>query len=420
MIKRDVFDNGLCLLTESMPGVRSVSLGVWLSRGSRHEGNAAAGIAHFTEHMLFKGTTRRTAEDIAQQADSIGGQLNAFTAKECASYYIKVLDEHLPRAVDLVADLLRWPAFHDDDVGREKKVILEEIKMGEDIPDELVHELFAENFWPKHPLGRSIAGSAESVGSITSPSLRTFFERTYVADNLVVAAAGNLEHAAVRDLIGQFFGDLPSRAESIDQAPPVTQPRLIVRTKNIEQSHLCLGTHGYSQTHENRYPSYVLNTVLGSSMSSRLFQNIREKRGLAYAVSSSLESYRDVGALTIYAGCAAPEVSEVVDLVVAELRDLKARSIPMEELQRAKDISKANLVFGLESTASRMSQLARSELYFGRQIDLAEDLARLDSVNADDVQRVAADLFSKSDLAVTVLGPKCGPSLSVEQLDLGC
>jgi predicted Zn-dependent peptidase len=370
--------------------------------------------------MLFKGTTRRTAEDIAQQADSIGGQLNAFTAKECASYYIKVLDEHLPRAVDLVADLLRWPAFHDDDVGREKKVILEEIKMGEDIPDELVHELFAENFWPKHPLGRSIAGSAESVGSITSPSLRTFFERTYVADNLVVAAAGNLEHAAVRDLIGQFFGDLPSRDESIDQAPPITQPRLIVRTKNIEQSHLCLGTHGYSQTHENRYPSYVLNTVLGSSMSSRLFQNIREKRGLAYAVSSSLESYRDVGALTIYAGCAAPEVSEVVDLVVAELRDLKARSIPMEELQRAKDISKANLVFGLESTASRMSQLARSELYFGRQIDLAEDLARLDSVNADDVQRVAADLFSKSDLAVTVLGPKCGPSLSVEQLDLGC
>jgi predicted Zn-dependent peptidase len=419
MIKRDVFNNGLCLLTESMPGVRSVSLGAWLARGSRHEG-AATGIAHFTEHMLFKGTTSRSAEDIAQQADSIGGQLNAFTAKECASYYIKVLDEHLPRAVDLVSDLLRSPAFHDDDVGREKKVILEEIKMGEDIPDELVHELFAESFWPKHPLGRSIAGSPESVSSITSASLRIFFERTYVADNLVVTAAGNLEHAAVRDLIEQSFGDLPSRAESIDQAPPITQPRLMVRTKDIEQSHLCLGTPGYSQTHEDRYPSYVLNTVLGGSMSSRLFQNIREKRGLAYAVSSSLESYRDVGALTIYAGCAATEVSEVIDLVVAELRDLKARSIPAEELQRAKDISKANLVFGLESTASRMSQLARSELYFGRQIDLSEDLACLDSVNADDVQRVAADLFSKGDLAVTVLGPKCGPSPSIEQLDLGC
>ena len=419
MIKRDVFNNGLCLLTESMPDVRSVSLGAWLARGSRHEG-AAAGIAHFTEHMLFKGTTSRSAEDIAQQADSIGGQLNAFTAKECASYYIKVLDEHLPRAVDLVSDLLRSPAFHDDDVGREKKVILEEIKMGEDIPDELVHELFAESFWPKHPLGRSIAGSPESVSSITSASLRIFFERTYVADNLVVTAAGNLEHAAVRDLIEQSFGDLPSRAESIDQAPPITQPRLMVRTKDIEQSHLCLGTPGYSQTHEDRYPSYVLNTVLGGSMSSRLFQNIREKRGLAYAVSSSLESYRDVGALTIYAGCAATEVAEVIDLVVAELRDLKARSIPAEELQRAKDISKANLVFGLESTASRMSQLARSELYFGRQIDLSEDLACLDSVNADDVQRVAADLFSKGDLAVTVLGPKCGPSPSIEQLDLGC
>ena len=419
MIVRDVFDNGLCLLTESMPDVRSVSLGAWLTRGSRHEGDANAGIAHFAEHMLFKGTTSRTAEDIAQQVDSMGGQLDAFTAKECASYYVKVLDEHLPRAVDLVSDLLLRPAFHDEDIGREKKVVLEEIKMVEDIPDDLVHELFTESFWPEHPLGRSILGTPASVSGITRESLRAFFERVYVAGNLVITAAGNLEHDAIRDLIGRAFDAVPTQAEPIDETPPAVQSCLQVREKKIEQSHLCLGTSAYSQSHEDRYASYVLNTVLGSSMSSRLFQNIREKRGLAYAVSSSLVSYRDVGTLTVYAGCDAAAVSEVVDLVVAELRTLRREAIPETELQRAKDHLKGNLVLGLESTTSRMSQLARSEIYFGRQIGLEENLSRLDQVTADDVQRVAADLFSNGDLAATVLGPEGGIALSVSQLDLG-
>jgi predicted Zn-dependent peptidase len=418
MIERHVFDNGLCLLTESMPDVRSVSLGAWLTRGSRHEGDEHVGIAHFAEHMLFKGTSTRTAEDIAQQVDSIGGQLDAFTAKECASYYIKVLDEHLPRAVDLIADLLLRPAFHPDDIVREKKVIIEEIKMVEDIPDDLVHELFAESFWPDHPLGRSILGSPSSVNGITADSLRAFFERAYVADNLVIAAAGNLEHAAVRDLIGQAFADLPPRGEPIDQSPPTPRPGLVQRGKEIEQSHLCLGTHGYPQTHDDRYACYVLNTVLGSSMSSRLFQNIREKRGLAYAVSSSLESYRDVGTLTIYAGCDAAAVQEVVALVVSELRGLRDMPMPADELQRAKDHLKGNLVLGLESTASRMSQLARSEIYFGRQVDLAENLSRLDAVGADDVQRVSTDLFSTGGLAATVLGPNGTQSLVADQLEL--
>lgn len=419
MIERHVFDNGLCLLTESMPDVRSVSLGAWLTRGSRHEGDEHAGIAHFAEHMLFKGTSTRTAEDIAQQVDSIGGQLDAFTAKECASYYIKVLDEHLPRAVDLVADLLLRPAFHPDDIVREKKVIIEEIKMVEDIPDDLVHELFAESFWPDHPLGRSILGSPSSVNGITADSLRAFFERSYVADNLVIAAAGNLEHAAVRDLIGQAFADLPTRGEPINESPPTPKPGLVQRGKEIEQSHLCLGTHGYPQTHDDRYACYLLNTVLGSSMSSRLFQNIREKRGLAYAVSSSLESYRDVGTLTIYAGCDAAAVQEVVALVVSELQGLRDTPMPAEELQRAKDHLKGNLVLGLESTASRMSQLARSEIYFGRQVDLAENLSRLDAVTADDVQRVSMDLFSNGGLAATVLGPNGSQSLVADQLELG-
>ncbi len=419
MISRDVYDNGLRLLTESMPDVRSVSLGVWLTRGSRHEGDAAAGMAHFAEHMLFKGTATRTAEDIAQEVDSMGGQLDAFTAKECTSYYIKVLDEHLPRAVDLLADLLLRPAFHADDIAREKKVILEEIKMVEDMPDDLVHELFTSRFWPDHPLGRSILGSPTSVSGITGAGLRAFFGRSYVAGNLVVAVAGNLEHAAVRDLIGSAFDGLPTAAEPPDETPPATRTSVLFRGKEIEQSHLCLGAQGYAQAHEDRYTSYVLNTVLGGSMSSRLFQNIREKRGLAYAVSSGLESYRDVGVVTIYAGCDAAAVPEVVDLVVAELRNLRDRPIAAEDLQRAKDHLKGNLVLGLESTANRMSQLARSEIYFGRQIDLAEHLERLEAVTAGDVQRVAADLFSNGGLAATVVGPEGGAAPTAGQLDVG-
>ena len=419
MIKRCIFDNGLRLLTESMPDVRSVSLGVWLRRGSRHEGEADAGIAHFTEHMLFKGTASRTAEEVAQQVDSMGGQLDAFTAKEFASYYVKVLDEHLPRAVDLLADLLRRPAFRPDDVEREKKVVLEEIKMVEDMPDDLVHELFTRSFWPDHPLGRSILGSPASVGGITGAALRAYFGRAYVAGNLVVAAAGNVEHAAVRDLIGRAFGDLPAAKEPADETSPTARAGVVVRSKEIEQSHVCLGTQAHAQGHDDRYAGYVLNTVLGGSISSRLFQNVREKRGLAYAVSSGLESYRDAGMLTVYAGCDAASTPEVVDLVVAELRDLRDRPIAAGELQRAKDHLKGNLVLGLESTTNRMSQLARSEIYFGRQIDLDESLDRLDGVAAADVQRVAADLFSNGNLAATVVGPEGGGAPSAGQLDLG-
>jgi len=415
MIKSDILDNGLCLLTESMPDVRSISLGVWLTRGSRDEGEGKenSGIAHFTEHMLFKGTTRRSAEEIAQQVDSLGGQLDAFTAKECASYYIKILDEHLPQAVDLLSDLLLRPAFESVDVDRERKVIQEEIKMVEDIPDELVHELYTETFWPNHSLGRPILGSVDSIREITSESLRNFFDQTYVADNLVIAAAGHLEHSLVRDLIENAFLNLSSRGTVDDTVVPVAKPGLHVCVKDIEQSHLCIGLEGYSQVDDKRYSSYVFNTVLGGSMSSRLFQNIREKRGLAYAVNSGLESYRDVGLLTIYAGCDSASVCEVVDLVIAELNTLKTSLVSDSELQRAKDHLKGNLVLGLESTASRMAQLARSEIYFGRQIDLAENLEHLDKVTVEDVRCVANDFFKKDGIAVTILGPESDPVLSV-------
>ena len=419
MIERALFDNGLCLLTESMPDVRSVSLGAWLTCGSRDEDSHRPGIAHFVEHMLFKGTTSRSAEAIAQEVDSLGGHLDAFTAKECASYYVKVLDEHLPRALAILSDLLLNPAFDVEDIAREQKVVIEEIKMVEDTPDDLVNELFTASFWPDNTLGRSILGTADSVGALDTAALRDYFGRTYTAGNLVIAAAGHIEAAAVRDLVGEAFGTVPTGERPAAAAAPRIAPRLLVRDKDLEQSHLCLGTRAYAQDHADRYVTYVLNTVLGGSMSSRLFQNVREKRGLAYAVASGLAAYRDVGSLTIYAGCDAASVSEVVDLVVAELRAMKAAPMEEAELQRAKDHMKGSLVLGLESTTSRMSQLARSEMCFGRQIGIDETLAALDRVTADDVQRVAADLFASGNLAATVLGPVNGTAISESQLDLG-
>jgi predicted Zn-dependent peptidase len=418
MVVREVLDTGLRLITEAMPQVRSVTIGVWLMRGSRHESDEQSGIAHFVEHMLFKGTDTRSAEDIAQAIDSIGGQLDAFTAKEYAGYYIKVLDEHLPLAVELLADIVMRPAFVDDEVGREKKVILEEIKMVEDTPDDLVHELFTQHFWEGHPLGRPILGSKETVETFTGRSLRDYFRDAYVAPNMIVSAAGNLEHGHVRDLVAEAFAALSAEGEAVAQRPPTVKPSVLLRTKELEQSHICLGTNSYQQNHDDRYVSYILNSVLGGSMSSRLFQNVREKRGLAYSVFSGMSAYRDAGNMTIYAGCAADAVEEVIDLSVEELRGLKRTPVPADELKRAKDHLKGSLMLSLENTASRMSHLARQEIYFDRHFSLDETLAGVQRVTADDIQRVACDLLSNGSLAVTVLGPKA-PDLPQARLDLG-
>jgi predicted Zn-dependent peptidase len=418
-IVRDVLPNGLRILTERMPHVRSVSIGVWLARGSRHEPQARSGIAHFVEHMLFKGTATRSAEDIAQTIDSIGGQMDAFTAKEYASYYIKVLDEHLPLAVDVLSDIVMRPAFSREDIEREKKVVLEEIKMVEDTPDDLVHELFTEAFWQGHPLGRPILGTRETVESLTQDSLRDYFGTSYSAPNLIVAAVGNIDHERVRDLVMRAFEGLPAVNQPLADAPPQVVPSILIRNKELEQSHVCLGTSGYQQDHADRYSSYVLNTVLGGSMSSRLFQNVREKRGLAYAVFSGLSAYRDTGSMTIYAGCANDAVGELIDVVIGELRRMKDEPLPAVELQRAKDHLKGSLMLNLESTSSRMSHLARQEIYFDRQFSLDETLEGVERVTPDDIQRVARDLFADGALAATVLGSVNGLQLPRERLSLG-
>lgn len=418
MIVREQFDNGLRLLTESMPSVRSVSFGAWLTRGSRHESDARSGIAHFVEHMLFKGTARRSAEDIAQEIDSIGGQLDAFTAKECASYYVKVLDDHLPRAVDVLSDLLLNPSFDPGEIEREKKVVLEEIKMVEDTPDDLVHELFTQRFWSGHPLGRPILGVPDTVTALDADSLRDHFGHTYSAGNLVIAAAGHVDHAAVRDLVASAFADVRSTVEAPADVAPSTTAGLVVRDKALEQCHVVLGVTGYPQGHADRYICYVMNIVLGGTMSSRLFQNIREKRGLAYSVSSGFVSYQDGGALTIYAGCDAESVVEVVDLIVAELQKLRDEPITSAELTRAKDHLKGSLVLGLESTSSRMSHLARQEMYYGRQFTLDDTLQAVQAVTLEDVHRVARALLVPGAVAATILGPVGGLPLRESQLTL--
>jgi predicted Zn-dependent peptidase len=402
-----------------MAHVRSVSIGVWLARGSRHEPQEKSGIAHFVEHMLFKGTATRTAEDIAQAIDSVGGQMDAFTAKEYASYYIKVLDDHLPFAVEVLSDIVMNPAFSEEDIEREKKVVLEEIKMVEDTPDDLVHELFTERFWPEHPLGRPILGTKETVESLTRAGLQRYFNGVYSAPNLIVAAVGNVDQTRVRDLVGRAFEKLPTTREPIEESPPRVVPSTLIRNKELEQSHVCLGTMGYQQDHADRYASYVLNTVLGGSMSSRLFQNVREKRGLAYAVFSGLSAYRDAGSMTIYAGCANDAVGELIDVVIAELRRLKDEPVLETELQRAKDHLKGSLMLNLESTSSRMSHLARQEIYFDRQFGLDETLEGVERVTREDMLRVARELFTDNAIAATVLGAVNGLEIPRERLFLG-
>ena len=415
---RDVLPNGLRVLTEPMPHVRSVSIGVWLARGSRHEPVEHAGIAHFVEHMLFKGTGTRSAEDIAQTIDSIGGQMDAFTAKEYASYYLKVLDEHLPLALDVLSDIVRRPKFAPDDIEREKKVVLEEIKMVEDTPDDLVHELFSEQFWKDHPLGRPILGIPETVSAFDQAALQRYFADTYHAGNLIVSAAGHVTPEQVRDLAERYFGDLPGAPDATVETAPVVVPHVLIRSKDLEQSHVCLGTDGLPQAHEDRYASYVLNTVLGGSMSSRLFQNVREKRGLAYSVFSGLNAYRDSGCFTVYAGCANEAVAELVDVVVGEIRRVKHEPPSEAELRRAKDHLKGSLMLNLESTSSRMSNLAREEIYFKHFVTLDETIEGVEKVTRDDMDRVAQVLFAEDALAATVLGDVNGLTLPRERLAL--
>ncbi|HKV92107.1 MAG TPA: pitrilysin family protein [Candidatus Angelobacter sp.] len=416
-IHREVLPNGLIVLSEEMPHIRSVAIGIWMKTGSRDEALEVNGISHFTEHMVFKGTKSRSARDIARQVDSIGGNMDAFTGKETICFNIKVLDEHIPIAIDILSDLVLNPVFAPNDINREKGVILEEIKMDEDNPDYLVHEIFTQSFWKDHPLGKPILGTKDTVRSFEQQKLFDFYRQRFAPNNMIISAAGNLNHSDFVGLIKERFAGLSSVPNGFHLPAPAVTPRIVTRNKkSLEQVQLCLGVQSHPISDEKRYVSYVLNTMLGGGMSSRLFQKIREDQGLVYSIYSDLNPYRDTGCLAVYAGTSLESTRKVVDSVMAEFRELKSEAIPADELRRAKDQLKGSLMLSLESSTSRMSNLARQEMYFERFFSLDETIEQIESVTGEEVCAMANSLFHPDKVAITVLGNLDGLKLSRENL----
>ena len=416
-IQREVLPNGLTVITEQMQHIRSVSIGIWVKTGSRDEDLQWNGISHFIEHMVFKGTKHRSAEDIARQVDSIGGNMDAFTAKECICFNVKVLDEHLPIALDVLSDLVLNPVFATQDISRERGVILEEIKMDEDSPDYLVHEIFTQNFWKDHPLGKPILGTKDTVKKFERDPVLNFYGQRFGPGNLIISAAGNLNHDQFVVLVNKHFQHMKPVKNGSHSPQPKIVPRIILRNKKaLEQVQICVGVPSHPIAHKKRHASYILNTLLGGGMSSRLFQNIRERQGLAYAIYSDLNPYRDTGCLSVYAGTSRESALKVVQCVVSEFRNLKADRVPDEELRRSKDQLKGSLMLSLESSTARMSNLARQEMYFDRFFSMDELLEKIEAVTADELQELASEFFYTESIAVTVLGNLNGLKLSREQL----
>jgi predicted Zn-dependent peptidase len=404
-ISRTVLPNGVRVITESMPHVRSVSVGVWIATGSREEAPHQSGISHFIEHMLFKGTKNRSAEQIARSVDSIGGGLDAFTSKELVSYNVKVLDEHLPQAFDIVSDLVRNPLFDKSDIEKEKGVILEELKMEIDNPEYLVHEIFSSNFWKGHALGRPIIGTRQTIRSFDRDKVERYYGKFYTPRNILITAAGSLSHKQMVHLAEGHFGDL--KAQPVPKAGHVPKPHapLVVRHKeSLEQAHVYLGVPSVPMPHKERFACYILNAILGGGMSSRLFQNIREKQGLAYSVYSDLTMYHDAGCMQVYAGTSPKNAAKVIDCVVAEMEQMADKLVTEEELRRAKDHLKGSFVLGLESTSSRMGNLARQELYFKRFFSIEELLDSVERVSAEEVRKLAKQFFNPKQMAIAALG----------------
>lgn len=416
-LRRTVLPNGLIVLTERMEHLRSVAMGVWIKSGSRCEPAETNGISHFVEHMLFKGTRSRSAQHIAREMDSIGGNLDAFTGKETICFTVKSLSEHVPIALDVLADLVLNPVFAASDIERERDVILEEIKIDEDNPDVLVHELFTQNFWKDHPLGKPILGTTSTVGRLSQPQLFDYHGGRFNGGNMVFSAAGLLDHDQFVNEVASKFAPLIAGLPIADEQAPPTSARIILRNKKaLEQVQICLGVPAPSVTDTNRYVTLILNTILGGGMSSRLFQTIREERGLAYSVYSDLSPYRDTGTLCIYAGTSAGKALGTIDLILAEFAKIKSELLSDEELTRAKDQLKGNILMGLESSNSRMANLARQEIYFHQFFTVDEIIARVEAVTADQVQQMAQRLFDPERIAVTLLGRLDGIKLNRKRL----
>ncbi len=405
MYQKSTLPNGIRVVTEAIPYVKSVTVGVWVGTGSRNEEDHNHGISHFIEHLMFKGTANRSAKDIAETVDAVGGQLNAFTAKEYTCYYIKVLDNHLELALDILSDMMLSSRYAPEDITREREVVLEEVNMYEDSPDELVHDFYLDNVWPNHPLGRNILGSTEAIGRFDRNLVCEYYDNFYRPDNIVIAAAGNLTHARVEELIGRFFGGLAGSKKAKAAKPPVLTPSRRLHARDSEQVHFCLGTASVAQESPDIYVAHVLNNILGGGISSRLFQAIREERGLAYSIYSYLSNYSDCGLFTIYAGTRPANLDQVIELILENVAQLKNGDLSVTELNKTKEQLKGNLLLGLESSSSRMSRLGKMEITMGKYTTLDEVVAKIEKVSMEDLQKMMDTVFVADKLSFTALGP---------------
>jgi predicted Zn-dependent peptidase len=403
LIKKYTCQNGVRIVLEQIPTMRSVAIGVWIGTGSRNENEQNNGISHFLEHMFFKGTKTRSAREIAEAFDSIGGQVNAFTSKEYTCYYAKVLDEHAGFALEMLADMFFNSTFVEEELKKEKNVVLEEIKMYEDTPDDIVHDLLSKACYANHPLGYPILGTEQTLNTFTGDTLREYMAENYTPDKVVISVAGNVEEGFI-DEIEKYFGSFEAKQNSRQMAAPVFQPQKLARKKETEQAHLCIGFNGLPVGHKDIYSLIILNNILGGSMSSRLFQEVREQRGLAYSIFSYHSSYQDGGLLTIYGGTGSNQLDLLFETIQETVQKLKEDGITSKELQNSKEQMKGSLMLSLESTNSRMSRNGKNELLLGRHRSLDEVIECINNVTEDSVNNLAKQIFSE-DFALALISP---------------
>ena len=409
LVRRTTLPGGLRVITEQVPGVRSVAFGIWVNVGSRDETGAQMGSAHYLEHLLFKGTSRRSALDISASIEAVGGDLNAFTTKEYTCYYARVLDVDLPLAIDVVCDVVTDALIRTEDVEQERGVILEEIAMHEDDPTDVVHDDFASAMFGDTPLGRPILGTTDTIAGITRRSINAFYRGKYRPERMVVAAAGSLDHDTVVRQVRQAFSHVLDHSADVSAARPVRRPRphaagIKVTTRPTEQAHLVLGVPGITRSDQRRYALSVLSTALGGGMSSRLFQEVREKRGLAYSVYSYAQGYSDDGMFGVYVGCLPGKVDTVLDVCLTEMQQVAQSGLSDDEIARGKGQVRGATVLGQEDTGARMTRIAKSELHDDPLLSIDELLGRVDAVTSDDIRTVAHDLLT-GPTTLAVIGP---------------
>lgn len=404
MYGKTVLDNGIRIISEEIHHVRSISIGIWVRSGSRYEDHRTNGVAHFIEHMLFKGTKNRTAYDIASSIDSVGGIMNAFTSKELTSFYIKIPDYHLTLAIELLSDIFQNSLFDEGEIRKEQAVVLQEIKMLEDTPDDYIHEYFESIFWNGHPLSFSVLGKKEGVCQFDRDMVLSFFNARYQPDNFILAAAGNVQHHVLADLVCQHFGSLSGGALSARESTPAVHSKTSFLEKDLEQIHMVVGTVAPSVKDPRRYASFILNSLLGGSMSSRLFQEVREKRGLAYSINSYLTPYSDTGLMGIYAGTTEDNIEQVLHLILEALDTFRKDVVAEKELRGAKELIKGNFLLGMESTDNRMTRLARNEIFWGRYIPPEEVVERIEQVTVEEIQSLASQIFVPELVSLAAIG----------------